>query len=277
MVQLNLINAWLVNLFDKAVLIDVQVKRRDQLFEMIKLLEQPVKVVKQVLVIATEDKLRETLVGSLKADGHGVIAASGGFAAKNLCQSFAPGRAKFPFDLMILAWSVADAEELKLCHWLRQQANTVPLIVLCVGGTETDRLLAFDTGADDCLSEPFSMYELLTRSRLLWQRQPVIVAPDPTMLQFEDVQLYPQEHRVIVRGREVTLSPKGFQLLEQFMRHPRQVLTRQQLFDKVWDSELLESTKTVEVHVRLIREKIEVRPNQPRYLVTVRGVGYRFG
>jgi two-component system phosphate regulon response regulator PhoB len=235
--------------------------------------------VKQVLLVEAENPVREALVKALKAEGYGVITASDKDAASSLFQSLSLHQGKFPFDLLILTCVVPKAEELELCRLLRCQGNLVPIFTLMVKGSETDRISALEVGADDCLCEPFNIQELITRCRILSRRHQLSVSPEPTVLQFEDVSVYLQEHRVLVRGQEVRLSPREFRLLELFMRHPRKIWSTQQLFEQLWESDSTATggSKTVEVHVRWLRAKIELRPNRPKYIVTVPRVGYRFG
>ena len=144
-------------------------------------------------------------------------------------------------------------------------------------GTETDRVLGLEVGADDYLTKPFSMRELVARCRALLRRQRLSYLPQPPVLQFGDITLYPQECRVIVRGEELNLSPKEYRLLELFMSYPRRVWSRDQLLDQVWGQDFIGDSKTVDVHIRWLREKIERDPSQPEYIITVRGFGYRFG
>jgi two-component system phosphate regulon response regulator PhoB len=150
-------------------------------------------------------------------------------------------------------------------------------LILSAKSSETDRVLGLEVGADDYLTKPFSMRELVARSRALLRRQRFSCLPQTPVLQMRDVMLNPQECRVTVRGEEVNLSPKEFRLLELFMSYPRRVWSRDQLIDQVWGPDFLGDTKTVDVHIRWLREKLEKDPSQPEYLITVRGFGYRFG
>lgn len=234
-------------------------------------------MVKQVLVVEAGDPVRETLVRGLRAEGHGSITASDHFVASSLFQRFSPSRGKFPFDLVILTWMVPKADGLEICRLLRQQENFVPTLVLSGEGSDSDRTLALDAGADDCLCEPFSIQELIARCRILLRRHHSSFPPEPTILQFEDVSINLEEYRVHVRGHEVNLTPTEFRLLELFVRNPRRIWTIRQLFEELWGDNSTSGPKTVIVHVRALREKIELRPGRPQYLVTVGRQGYRFG
>ena len=154
----------------------------------------------------------------------------------------------------------------------------MPILVLSAKGTETDRVVGLEIGADDYLSKPFGMRELVARCRALLRRQrgKASVEKD-NVLRFEDIMLHPQECRVFLRGEEVNLSPKEFRILELFMSQPRRVWSRDQIIDQVWGHDFMGDNKTVDVHIRWIREKLEVDPSHPQYLKTVRGFGYRLG
>jgi two-component system phosphate regulon response regulator PhoB len=121
------------------------------------------------------------------------------------------------------------------------------------------------------------MRELVARCRALLRRQRLNFSPQSPVLLFGDIALYPQECRVIVRGEELSLSPKEYKLLELFMSYPRRVWSRDQLLDHVWGQDFIGDSKTVDVHIRWLREKLERDPSQPEYIITVRGFGYRLG
>ena len=145
-------------------------------------------------------------------------------------------------------------------------------------GTESDRVLGLETGADDYLTKPFGMRELVARCRALLRRQQTKASPNhDNVLRFEDITLHPQECRVFLKGEEISLSPKEFRILELFMGQPRRVWSRDQIIDLVWGHDFMGDNKTVDVHIRWIREKLEPDPSHPTYLKTVRGFGYRLG
>ncbi|MFM6199273.1 MAG: winged helix-turn-helix domain-containing protein, partial [Dolichospermum sp.] len=127
------------------------------------------------------------------------------------------------------------------------------------------------------LTKPFSMRELVARCRALLRRQRLSILPPTSILRHKDITLNSCECRVMVRGEEVNLSPKEFRLLELFMNYTRRVWSREQLLDQVWGPDFIGDSKTVDVHIRWLREKLEIDPSHPECIVTVRGFGYRFG
>jgi len=170
-----------------------------------------------------------------------------------------------------------EVNGLDICRLLRYQGNITPILVISAKGSETDRVLGLEVGADDYLSKPFSMRELVARCRALLRRYRYTEQSSQSPVQkFRDISLFTQECRVVVRGKEVNLSPKEFRLLELFMSYPRRVYSREQLIDQVWGADFLGDSKTVDVHIRWLREKLEVDPSNPEYVITVRGFGYRF-
>lgn len=231
----------------------------------------------RILVVEDEDLIREMLILALEEEGFEVTTAADGRTALSLFQDAELADGEFQFDLLILDLMLPQINGLDLCRLLRYQGNFVPILILSAKASETDRVLGLEVGADDYLTKPFSMRELIARCRALLRRQRLSSLPQTPMLQMREVSLYPQECRVMVRGKEVNLSPKEFRLLELFMSYPRRVWSREQLIDQVWGPDFLGDTKTVDVHIRWLREKLEQDPSQPEYLITVRGFGYRFG
>jgi two-component system phosphate regulon response regulator PhoB len=233
----------------------------------------------RVLIVEDEDLIREMLVLALEEEGYEVVTAIDGRTALALLQGTEPIDGEFPFNLLILDLMLPQINGLDLCRLLRYQGNLVPILILSAKASETDRVLGLEVGADDYLTKPFSMRELVARCRALLRRQRFSYSymPQTPVLQLRDVTLYPQECRVMVRGEEINLSPKEFRLLELFMSYPRRVWSRDQLIDQVWGADFLGDTKTVDVHIRWLREKLEQDPSHPEYLITVRGFGYRFG
>ena len=231
----------------------------------------------RVLVVEDEELIREMLVLALEGEGYEVDTATDGRLAVEQLQSFDANNNEAIFDLVILDLMLPQINGLDICRLVRHQGNPVPILMLSAKGSETDRVLGLEVGADDYLSKPFSMRELVARCRALLRRQRLITTAEPPVLNYKEITLYPQECRVLVRGEEVNLSPKEFRLLELFMSYTRRVWSREQLLDQVWGPDFVGDSKTVDVHIRWLREKLEQEPSRPEYIVTVRGFGYRFG
>jgi two-component system phosphate regulon response regulator PhoB len=230
-----------------------------------------------ILVVEDEELIREMLVLALEEEGFGVVTAADGRSAVEKLKNFETNSAEPTFDLIILDLMLPQINGLDICRLLRYQGNPIPILMLSAKGSETDRVVGLEVGADDYLTKPFSMRELVARCRVLLRRQSLSSLPQLPVLQYKDITLYPQECRVLVRDREVNLSPKEFRLLELFMSYARRVWSREQLLDQVWGPDFVGDSKTVDVHIRWLREKLEQDPSRPEYIVTVRGFGYRFG
>jgi two-component system phosphate regulon response regulator PhoB len=231
----------------------------------------------RVLVVEDEELIREMLVVALEGEGYEVLTACDGRAAIEYLKSCEQNAGEPPLDLVILDLMLPQINGLDICRLIRHQGNSVPILILSAKGSETDRVLGLEVGADDYLTKPFSMRELVARCRALLRRQRLSSTPQVSILKYKDVSLNLQECRVIVRGQEVSLSPKEFRLLELFMSYTRRVWSREQLLDQVWGPDFVRDSKTVDVHIRWLREKLEQDPSHPEYIVTVRGFGYRFG
>lgn len=231
----------------------------------------------RILLIEDEDLIRDMIVVALEEEGYEVHTAINGRAALNMLQSPDFSRDKLTPDLIIMDLMLPEVNGLDICRLLRYQGDITPILVVSAKSSETDRVLGLEVGADDYLTKPFSMRELIARCRALLRRQRYSSASPSSVQKYRDISLFPDECRVTVRGTEVNLSPKEFRLLELFMSYPRRVWSREQLIEQVWGADFLGDTKTVDVHIRWLREKLEEEPSQPEYLITVRGFGYRFG
>ncbi len=231
----------------------------------------------RVLLIEDEDLIRDMIVVALEEEGYEVDTANNGRSALNMLQSSDFSRDKLTPDLIIMDLMLPEVNGLDICRLLRYQGDITPILVVSAKSSETDRVLGLEVGADDYLTKPFSMRELIARCRALLRRQRYSSSSPSSVQKYRDINLFPEECRVTVRGLEVNLSPKEFRLLELFMSYPRRVWSREQLIEQVWGADFLGDTKTVDVHIRWLREKLEEEPSQPEYLITVRGFGYRFG
>lgn len=235
----------------------------------------------RILVVEDEDLIRDMIALTLSEEGYEVVTAvDGRQALEQLRAALNSNRShdvSLP-DLIILDLMLPHINGLDICRWMRREGNSLPILILSAKGSEMDRVVGLEVGADDYLTKPFGMRELVARCRALLRRhQQFQPAPAEPTLQFQEVTIYPQECRVTVRGEVVNFSPKEFKLLELFLRHPRRVWSRDQLLEKIWGHDFIGESKTVDVHIRWLREKLEVDPSNPQYLVTVRGFGYRFG
>lgn len=231
----------------------------------------------RILLIEDEDLIRDMIVIALEEEGYEIQTASNGRLALNQLQSLDSKKANTTPDLIILDLMLPEVNGLDICRLLRYQGDITPILVISAKGSETDRVLGLEVGADDYLTKPFSMRELVARCRALLRRQSYSNQTPTSVQKYRDISLFTQECRVLVRGIEANLSPKEFKLLELFMSYPRRVWSREQLIEQVWGPDFLGDTKTVDVHIRWLREKLEEEPSRPEYLITVRGFGYRFG
>lgn len=223
---------------------------------------------KTILVVDDEATIREVLRSYLERDGFHVIEAADGYAALDAV-------AEEP-DLIVLDLMLPGVDGLTITRSLRQR-HRIPIIMLTARGETSDRILGLDLGADDYIAKPFSPQELVSRVKAVLRRADPAAAdlPQPP-LEFDGLVLEPASHRVTVDGGAVDLTAREFALLEFLARHPRQVFTRDQLLDQIWGHEFYGDPSTVTVHIRRLREKIEPDASNPRYLVTVWGVGYKF-
>lgn len=234
----------------------------------------------RILIVEDEELIRETVALALSEEGYEILTAEDGRVALNLThQADSNLHAEASqFDLIILDLMLPYVNGLDLCRLVRRQGNGVPILMLSAKGSETDRVVGLEVGADDYLTKPFGMRELIARCRALLRRHRYTQTHlQETILKFQDIELYPQECRVLVRGEEINLSPKEFRILELFLNHPRRVWSREQLLERIWGPDFMGDSKTVDVHIRWLREKLELDPSHPEYLLTVRGFGYRFG
>ncbi len=226
-----------------------------------------------LLVVEDDETIRETIRDALELEGFAVTACGNGRDALNIIQRAPEGEG---FALVVLDLMLPGMGGLDLCRQLRQAQDTTPILVVSARESETDRVLGLEVGADDYLVKPFGMRELVARCRALLRRSGSQAAPSK-VLQHANLSLYPEECRVTRDGLDLNLSPKEYRLLELFMQHPRRVWSRDKLLEHVWGHDYIGDSKTVDVHIRWLREKLEANPSSPEHLITVRGFGYRFG
>ena len=215
-----------------------------------------------ILVIEDEEKILNFLRRGLIYEGYRVEAAADGAAGLASARDNPP-------DLVILDWMLPGIDGLEVCRRLRAASN-VPILMLTAKDAVSDRVQGLDAGADDYLVKPFALDEVLARLRALLRRAKPEV---PEILTFGDLRLDTGTHQAFRGDRAVELTAKEYELLELFLQHPRQVLTREVIYDRVWGYDFGGESNIIEVYVRYLRQKTESK-GEPRLLHTVRGVGY---
>lgn len=226
-----------------------------------------------LLLVEDDETIRETIREALQLEGFLVTAVGNGRDALNLLQKAGDEPA---FALMVLDLMLPGLGGLEVCRALRAARHAIPILVVSARDSETDRVLGLEVGADDYLVKPFGIRELVARCRALLRRSSA-QQQQPSVLEHANLRLYPDECRVTRDGLQVNLSPKEYRLLELFMRNPRRVWSRDKLLEQIWGYDYIGDSKTVDVHIRWLREKLEANPSDPEHLLTVRGFGYRFG
>jgi two-component system, OmpR family, response regulator RegX3 len=224
--------------------------------------------VTRVLVVEDEESFSEVLSYMLRKEGYEVTVAGNGPGA---LEEFERGGA----DLVLLDLMLPGLSGTEVCRQLRQRSN-VPVIMVTAKDSEIDKVVGLELGADDYVTKPFSTRELIARIRAVLRRGGEAEEPMSATLEVGPVRMDVERHVVTVNGGSVPLPLKEFDLLELLLRNAGRVLTRHQLIDRVWGSDYVGDTKTLDVHVKRLRAKIEPDPAVPRYLVTVRGLGYKF-
>jgi len=224
---------------------------------------------KRILIIEDEVPLAEALKYTLQKEGYEVAIASDGAAG---LERFTRDGA----DLLILDLMLPSMDGLEVCRRVRQ-ASTVPIIMLTAKDSDVDEILGLEMGADDYVTKPFNMRTLITRVKTVLRRiRKEAPAAGEEPLRWGDIVMDGGRHEVTVRGEPVELTPTEYRLLEVFLRRPGKALTRQKIMVEVW-GDYYGSTKTLDVHVRHLREKVELDPAHPQYVTTVRGMGYKLG
>ncbi|MSP13377.1 MAG: response regulator transcription factor [Chloroflexi bacterium] len=220
----------------------------------------------KILVVDDEIPLLETLEYNLKKEGYEVFKGTDGLQALALAEAHVP-------DLIVLDLMLPQMDGLSVCRTLRRDGVSVPIIMLTARAGEVDKIVGLDSGADDYITKPFSLGEFMARVRAALRRTP-LTAKD--RLTSGNLTLDLISRRATLDEQEVTLSHKEFDLLAELMRHRGAVLTRESLLERVWGFDFYGDSRTVDVHIRWLRSKVEIDPSNPERIQTVRGVGYRF-
>jgi two-component system response regulator RegX3 len=223
----------------------------------------------RILLVEDEPSLVETVRYALEREGFGVTVARDG---REALERFAAE----PPDLVLLDLMLPAVSGLDVCRRIRE-SSMVPIVIVTAKDAEADKVAGLELGADDYVTKPFSVRELVSRVRANLRRSQM-PAPDAVgeVLTGGPIRLDAARHEVTVRGDPVAFPPKEFELLESFLRSPGRLLTRERLIQRIWGGDYVGDTKTLDVHVKRLRQKIERDPHEPEHLLTVRGLGYKF-
>ena len=228
----------------------------------------------RILLVEDEENYRVPLAFSLRRDGFDVVQAADGVAAVEAFEA-AGGAGGGAIDLVLLDLMLPRLSGIEVCRRIRR-TSTVPVIMLTARDSEADTVVGLRIGADDYVTKPYSYRELLARVNAVLRRSHgEEQEPAEPVLEVGRVRMDVERHEVTVDGEAVAMPPREFELLELFMRNPGRVLARGEIIDRVWGADYVGDTKTLDVHVKRIRAKIEVEPGEPKLLITVRGVGYK--
>lgn len=223
---------------------------------------------KKILIVEDDSTVRETLALNLNTEGYEVATAADGEAGLTQAR-------ESEFDLVVLDVMLPGLDGLSICRLLRKDSN-VPILMLTARGTEVDKIVGLESGADDYIVKPFGLGEFLARVRAALRRSTSAAPRVRDRLEVNDLLLDLISRRAYRAGEELKLTHKEFDLLAELMRNIGAVLTRDLLLQKVWGYDYVGDSRTVDVHIRWLREKIEGDASLPTRIVTVRGVGYRF-
>ena len=222
----------------------------------------------RILVVEDEESISDPLSYLLRKEGYDVaIAATGPEALAEFERSST--------DLVLLDLMLPGLSGVDVCRSIRQRSS-VPIIMLTAKDSEIDKVVGLEMGADDYVTKPYSSRELLARIKAVLRRRQEPEDLLPSTLEAGPVRMDVERHVVLVEGEHTPLPLKEFELLEMLLRNAGRVLTRMQLIDRVWGSDYVGDTKTLDVHIKRLRAKIEPDPAKPVYIVTVRGLGYKF-
>ena len=221
-----------------------------------------------ILVVEDEPTLRETLVEALESDGFRVVSAADGREALTQVRAERP-------DLVLLDLMLPELSGIEVTRIIRAESG-VPIVMLTAKDSELDKVVGLELGADDYVTKPFSLRELTARIHAMFRRTEaaVAVATPPPVVELGRVQVDLAGHRLLRDGETLSIKPKAFELLAFLIRNPGHVFTRDQLLEKVWGYEYAGETRTVDVHIHWLRSQVEDDPANPRFIHTVRGVGY---
>jgi len=220
----------------------------------------------KVLIVEDDQSLRDVLRYNLGREGYEVVMANDGAQALEAVQREKP-------DLILLDILLPELDGYEVCRILRRQTD-IPIIMLTAKDQEMDKVMGLELGADDYITKPFSLKELLARIRAQLRRHEDKMVTSP--LKIGNMEIDTARHKVSIGGRPVELSPKEFELLTFLLQNKGIVFSRNQLLEKIWGYNYEGDSRSIDVHIRWLRKKIEFNPQKPRHLITVRGFGYKF-
>ena len=223
----------------------------------------------RILIVDDQEELLNGLAVNFRREGYEVLTATRGGTGLSLALEERP-------DLIILDVMLPEMSGLDVCRELRRTGVEAPIIMLTARGEEIDRVLGIEIGADDYLTTPFSVRELLARVRTRLRRRPAPAGPGPARYRFGDIEIDFEKLRAERQGRAVELSAKEFDLLGLLVRRRGEILTRDEILKQVWGYDDPPLTRTVDTHILRLRQKVEPDPANPCYILTVYGAGYRF-
>jgi DNA-binding response OmpR family regulator len=222
----------------------------------------------KILIVEDEPAMVAGLRDNFEYEGYEVISASDGVAGLERALNDSP-------DLIVLDVMMPRMSGLDVCKQLKAKRPAVPIIMLTARGQEIDKVVGLELGADDYVTKPFSIRELMARVKAVLRRSSAS-APAPDVYRFSDVEVNVRSNQVLRNGELVDLSSKEFALLAYFIAHPVETLSRDRLLDAVWGYENYPNTRTVDTHIVHLRQKLEPNPEEPRFILTVHGSGYKF-
>lgn len=225
----------------------------------------------KVLIVDDEEHILELLKFNLSNSGYKVISANNGIDAVNIAKEEKP-------DLLLLDLMLPGMDGLDVCKEIKKNKETskAAIIMLTAKGEELDKILGLELGADDYITKPFSIRELLARVKAVLRRKNGDNDEDSEIYECDSLKVDFDRHEVKINDKKVDMTLKEFELLETLIKNKGKILQRETLLDKVWGYEYIGETRTVDVHIRYLRKKIEVDDKNPKFIETVRGVGYRF-
>lgn len=224
----------------------------------------------KILVVDDEDHIVELITYNLISSGYNVISANNGIDALKIAKDEKP-------NLILLDLMLPGLDGFDVCKSIRGDADIkeIPIIMLTAKGEELDKILGLELGADDYMTKPFSIRELLARIKVIFRRTKSSEVNED-LFKTDDIYINFNRREVIIFDKKIDLTVKEFELLEILVKNKGKILTREMLLDKIWGYEYVGETRTVDVHIRYLRKKIEEDDKNPKFIETIRGVGYRF-